>query len=260
MVRIKKKMWFSAAISFTVLGMFALGPVETEAAPQGVLKQAVHFSISADWLDPSIAPNNTTALVPLYFLHDALVKPMPEGIFTPCVAESWTISPDAKVFEFKLRKGVKFHNGDPLTANDVAFTFRRYKGGMAKVIESKLEKIEVINPYLVRIHFKKPFPDFLDCFLAGVGTAGWIVPKNYIERVGDAGFKKHPVGCGPYKFVEFVPGVKLVGEAFEGYWRKGPNIQRIEFLTIPEAATRLTMVKRGRPTSPPLCKEFFMRM
>ena len=105
--------------------------------------------------------------------------------------------------------------------------------------------MEAVNPNLVRFHFKKPFPDFLDYLLYGSTTIGWIVPKKYVEKVGDAGFKKHPIGCGPYKFVEFVAGVKLVGEAFEEYWRKVPNIKRIELHHIPEPATRLAMVRRG---------------
>ena len=132
-----------------------------------------------------------------------------------------------------------------MTAEDVVFSFRRYKAGLAKFIHGKTEKVEAVNPYLVRIQFKEPFPDFLDYFLPGTTTIGWVVPKKYIEKVGDAGFKKNPVGCGPYKFVEFVPGVKLVGEAFEQFWRKVPKIKRMEFHSVSEPATRLAMVKRG---------------
>ena len=105
--------------------------------------------------------------------------------------------------------------------------------------------MEAVNPYLVRIHFKESFPDFLEYLLPGTTTIGWVVPKKYVEKVGDAGFKKNPVGCGPYKFVEFVPGVKLVGEAFEEFWRKVPDIKRMEFHSVSEPATRLAMVKRG---------------
>lgn len=72
-----------------------------------------------------------------------------------------------------------------------------------------------------------------------------MVPKKYVEKVGDAGFKKHPVGAGPYKFVEFVSGGRLVGEAFNGFWRKVPKVKRLEFYSIPEIGTRYAMVKRG---------------
>jgi peptide/nickel transport system substrate-binding protein len=212
--------------------------------PQGVLKQAIHWGISADYLDPASAPFVTSHL-PLYLFHDALVKPMPQGLHTPSLAESWTVSADAKIYEFKIRQGVKFHNGDPLTAEDVVFSFWRYRGPHAKTIQGKTEKAEVVNPYLVRFHFKTPFPDFFEYLVPGSTSIQWVVPKKYVEKVGDAGFRKNPVGCGPYKFVEFVPGVKLVAEAFEGYWRKIPSIKRMEFYLVPDPATRLAMVRRG---------------
>lgn len=240
----RKGRW--AAIVFTILGGLLWGPAGiSEAAPQGVLKQAIHWGFSADWLDPGSTGYTGAAQLPMYLFYDALLKPMPDGTYTPSLAESYTMSPDAKVFEFKIRKGVKFHNGDAMTAEDVVFSYTRYKAGLAKFIHEKTAKVEAVNPYLVRIQFKEPFPDFLDYFLPGTTTIGWVVPKKYIEKVGDAGFKKNPVGCGPYKFVEFVPGVKLGGEAYEQFWRKVPNIKRMEFITVTETATRLAMVKRG---------------
>ena len=215
------------------------------AAPEGVLKYAIHWGLSADDNDPSIGGWTNTADMQMRLLHESLLKPMPDGMYSPCLAESWTTSPDFKVYEFKLRKGVKFHNGDTVTAEDVAFTFWRYKTANAKLIQGKTEKVEAVNPNLVRFQFKEPFPDFLEYFTPGMSSIGWVVPKKYIEKVGDAGYKKHPVGAGPYKFVEFVPGIKLVVEAFDGYWRKVPNVKRLEFNIIPEPSTRLTMVRRG---------------
>lgn len=238
--------WFLSVVVLFVLGMLHFNlPDVSAAAPQGVLKQAIHWPLSADWLDPSTTGYDVAAHTTLYFLHDALFKPMPDGTYTPCLAESWTVSPDAKVYEFKLRKGVKFHNGDEMTAEDVIFTFWRYKVGQAKFLHERTEKVEAVNPYLVRFQFKEPFPDFFEYLLPGVGTAAWIVPKKYVEKVGDAGFRKHPVGAGPYKYVEFVTGIRFVGEAFEGFWRKVPNVKRIEFHIVTEPATRLAMVRRG---------------
>ncbi len=91
---------------------------------------------------------------------------------------------------------------------------------------------------------KKPWPDFLT-FYAEASGAGWIVPKKYVEKVGDDGFKKAPIGAGPYKFVSFNPGVELVLEAFEEYWRKPVNVKRMVMSVIPEEATRLAALKRG---------------
>jgi peptide/nickel transport system substrate-binding protein len=243
-MKTKKRCWL---LAMTVLAFgFVFGSVELPAAaPNGVLKQAIHYNISADWLDPATGGSPPSTHLPLYLFHDALLKAMPEGNYTPCLAESWTISPDARIYEFKLRQRVKFHNGDTMTAEDVVFSFWRYKGAQAKLIHGKTDKVEAVNPNLVRFHFKEPFPDFFEYLLVGATTIGWVVPKKYVEQVGDAGFKRHPIGCGPYKFVEFVPGVKLVGEAFEDFWRKVPHIKRMEFYSIPETGTRLAMVKRG---------------
>ena len=83
---------------------------------------------------------------------------------------------------------------------------------------------------------------FYGTFASG---AGWIVPKKYVESVGTEGFKKHPIGLGPYKFVSSVPGVDLVMEAYEGYWRKMPSVKRLVYKSVPEATTRLAMLKRG---------------
>lgn len=242
----KKKGCLFAAIILGLCGTLLIHATDVWAkSPKGVLKQAIHWGISADWLDPATAGYPISAHLPLYLFHDALVKAMPEGNSTPCLAESWTVSDDTKVYEFKLRKGVKFHNGDDMTAEDVVFTVNRYKAAQAKVLKDRIDKLEAVNPHLVRFTFKEPFPDFLEYICPGVSTMAWIVPKKYVEKVGDAGFKKHPIGCGPYKFVEFVPGVRLVGEAFEDYWRKVPNIKRMEFIIVSEPATRLAVVKRG---------------
>ena len=241
-----KKVWRFWGAVLLLGGMLTFGPAPAQAAPPaGVLKQAIHWGLSADWLDPATNAGLVPSQITLYLFHDALLKPMPDGTYSPCLAESWTISPDSKVYEFKLRQGVKFHNGDPMTAEDVIFSFQRYKAAQAKIIQGKTEKAEAVNPHLVRFTFKEPFPDFLEYLLPGASAIGWVVPKNYVEKVGDAGFKKNPVGAGPYKFVEFVTGVRLVGEAFEGYWRKVPSIKRMEFHIVSEPATRLAMARRG---------------
>jgi peptide/nickel transport system substrate-binding protein len=233
-------------LSLVISGLVCFGSTgDLAAAPQGVLQEAIHWGLSADWLDPGTATHSTSAFLILYLIHDGLIKPMPDGTYSPSLAESWTVGPDAKMYEFKLRKGVKFHNGDLMTAEDVIFSFKRYKATAAKTFHDHIEKMEAVNPHLVRFYFKRPFPDFLEYLLPGASTLGWIVPKKYVEEVGDERYKKKPIGCGPYKFVEFEAGVKLVGEAFEEYWRKVPKIKRMEFRIVPEPGTRLTMVKRG---------------
>jgi peptide/nickel transport system substrate-binding protein len=92
---------------------------------------------------------------------------------------------------------------------------------------------------------KQPWPDFMTFYATPATGAAWIVPRKYVERVGEDGFKKAPVGAGPYRFVSFTPGVELVVEAYEGYWRKTPAIKRLVFKSVPDESTRLAMVKRG---------------
>jgi peptide/nickel transport system substrate-binding protein len=104
--------------------------------------------------------------------------------------------------------------------------------------------VEAPDPSRVRFRLKQPWPDFLTFYASATG-AGWIVPKKYVEKVGDEGFKKAPVGAGPYKFVSFTPGVELVVEAFDQYWRKTPNVKRLVFRVISDEATRLAALKRG---------------
>src|SRR5262249_22136445 len=153
---------------------------------------------------------------------------MPGDPMAPALAESWSASEDALTYEFVLRKGVKFHNGDDVTAEDVKFTFERYRGSAAKQIKERVAAIETPDPQRVRFRLKEPWPDFLTYYVGATG-AGWIVPKKYVEQVGDDGYKKSPIGAGPYKFVSFVPGQELVLEAFESYWRKTPNVKRLVF-------------------------------
>jgi peptide/nickel transport system substrate-binding protein len=246
-MKILKGAIVSELVIILMAGVILFTPFALWAQPQkGVMKGTWHFSISADWLDPSVTnPSSITCFFPLYIFHDALIKPMPDAVYSPSLAESWTISSDYRTFKFKLRKGVKFHNGDEMTAEDVVFTFNRYKAGPAAMLRSRIEKLEAENPYLFSVTFKKPFPDFLEYLLPGATAIAWIVPKKYIEKVGDAEYKKHPVGAGPYKFVEFKPGVVFVGEAFENYWRKVPKVKRLEIYGVTERPTRYAMVKRG---------------
>jgi peptide/nickel transport system substrate-binding protein len=239
---------FSRILGVIVLGLaLTLVPLIPPAwgAPQGTLIYAVHVTIPPAWFDPADAPGIITPFMVIYAVHDALVKPMPQGLLTPSLAESVSVSKDGRVYEFVLRKGVTFHNGDPLTAEDVKFSFDRYRGAAAKLFKEKVEAVQIVDPHRVRFHLKEPWADFLTFYGTPATGAAWIVPKKYIEKVGDDGFKKAPVGAGPFKFVSMTPGVELVLEAYEKYWRKTPNVQRIVMKTVTEGATRVAMVKRG---------------
>jgi peptide/nickel transport system substrate-binding protein len=224
-----------------------LGSVRTAASnqPEGQLVIAFDTTIAPVYLDPAETSGIATPFVFLYALHDALFKPLPGNDMAPCLAESWTESPDGLVYEFKLREGLIFHNGAPFTAEDVKFSFLRYKGNSAKLLHEKVKVVEVVETHRLRFVLQEPWPDFLTFYATTATGAGWVVPKTYVEQVGDDGFQRHPVGLGPYRFVRSNPGVELVLEANERYWRKVPSIKSIIFKGVPERTTRLAMLKTG---------------
>jgi len=216
-----------------------------QSTPEGQLIIAFDTSIAVTYFDPAETAGLQTPFVFLYALHDALVKPLPGNDMAPSLAESWTESPDGLVYEFTLRQGLTFHNGDPFRAEDVKFSFLRYKGTSAKLLHERVKAVEIIEAHRVRFVLHEPWPDFLTFYATLATGAAWIVPKKHLEQVGDDGFKRQPVGLGPYRFVRFDPGVELVLEANERYWRKPPTITRLIFKGIPERPTRLAMLKTG---------------
>jgi peptide/nickel transport system substrate-binding protein len=222
----------------------AAAPEGRAAAPVGQMTWALHFALAPTWFDPAETSGIITPYVVLYALHDAMVKPLPGNPMSPALAESWSMSPDGLVFEFILRKGVRFHNGDVVTAEDVKFSLERYRGTASKMLKERVAAIETPDVGRVKIRLKQPWPDFMTFYAIATG-AGWIVPKKYVEKVGEDGFKKAPIGAGPYRFVSFTPGVELVLEAFDQYWRKAPNVKRLVFKVIPDDTTRVAALKRG---------------
>ena len=228
-----------------VFWLATLAPRASAAPAEGQLTWAVHVSLAPTWFDPAETPGIMTPFMVLYGLHDALVKPMPGTKMSPSLAESWSAAPDGLTYDFVLRKGVQFHNGDPLTADDVKFSFERYRGVSTKLFKDKVRQVQVVDPLRVRFHLKEPWPDFLTYYATPATGAGWIVPRKYLERVGDDGFKKAPIGAGPYRFVSFTPGVELVLEANEQYWRKAPSVKRLVLKVVTDDTTRAAMMKRG---------------
>src|SRR5574342_316134 len=119
-----------------------------QARPEGEMRWALYVTVPPAWFDPGEVIGVITPFWVLYAMHDALVKPMPGNLMAPSLAESWTVSADQRIYEFKLREGLKFHNGDPFTAEDVKFSFLRMKGG--KILREKVREVTVVNPSRVR--------------------------------------------------------------------------------------------------------------
>jgi peptide/nickel transport system substrate-binding protein len=222
-----------------------LGVGSGQAAPPGEAVMAMHVTIAPTWFDPSTAPPQITPFGILYAIHDALVRPLPGSKMAPSLAESWAESPDGLTYEFKLRRGLKFHNGDPLTAEDVKFSYERYRGAGAKELQARIRQVDVVDPLTVRFLLKEPWPDFMTFYGTTATAAGLVIPKKYVTQVGDEGFRKHPIGAGPYKFVSHTAGVEVTLDAYAGYWRHVPHVKRLVIRSVPDGTTRAALLKTG---------------
>src|SRR5437867_6887596 len=233
-------------LSLVLTALVALpAPPAGAQTSAGELTVSFHVTLAPAWLDPSTAPPQITPFGVLYAIHDALVRPLPGQKMGPSLAESWTESPDGLVYEFKLRRGLKFHNGDPVIAEDVKFSFERYRGAGAKELQARVRQVEILDPLTVRFHLKEPWPDFMTFYGTTATAAGLVVPKKYLEQIGDDAFRKHPVGAGPYKFVSHKPGIEVVVEAYTGYWRHVQYVKRFVMKSVPEGTSRVAMLKNG---------------
>jgi ABC-type transport system substrate-binding protein len=216
------------------------------SAAKGKLVLAWHAGLSSRWLDPQ--DHDGTATPDNFFtaIHDALIKNQGTALYDhAALAEKFTVAPDAKTATFTLRRGTRFHNGDPVTPQDVKFSYENYKGAKADVFKTKTERVEIVDDRTIRFHFKEPFLDFAILFgTANVAAPGWVVPEKYYKQVGPDGFKQKPIGAGPYKLVRHEPGVKVELEAFDGYYRP-VHAQQLVMIAVPEGATRMAMLERG---------------
>jgi peptide/nickel transport system substrate-binding protein len=220
-------------------------PAAGRPVPKGTYTEGFNASIPPAWLDPQENPPQITPYHFDYALHDALIKHLPGQQFAPGLAESYEIAPDYRSATFKLRPGIKFHDGSPVTPDDVKFTYEQYRGAGAKVLHDKLDRIDLPDDRTVKFFFKEPFQDFLILYGGGASGAGWIVPKAYYEKVGPNGFKSAPIGAGPYRFVKQAAGSEIELEANSDYWRKVPNVKTIIFRGIQETPTRVALLKTG---------------
>src|SRR6266550_1834331 len=227
------------------LTLGAIHEVFAQSTPTGEAVMAWPVTIAPSWFDPATLPPQITPFGILFALHDAMVRPLPGQKMGLGLAEAWTESPDGLTYEFKLRRGLKFHNSDAVTAEDVKFSFERYKGAGARELSARVRQVEIVDPLTVRFVLKEPWPDFMTFYGTTATAAGIVVPKKYLTQVGDDGFRKQPIGAGPYRFVSHTPGVEVVLEANAGYWRRVPTVKRLVMKSVPEGTTRVAMLKKG---------------
>ena len=252
----KKRAFFLGVtgLLFLLLGVGVWAPpgVETAEAlagaakvvPKGKAILAWHSGISTTWLDPQEQPAMLSPTNFTYAVHDALIKMSHDKFAVPALAERWEMADDFKSATFWLRKGIKFHNGEPVTPEDVKFSYENYRGAQAKVFKDKTERIEIVDGRTIRFHFKEPFLDFPVLYGTAASGAAWIVPAKYYQKVGPDRFKQKPIGAGPYKLVSQQPGIKMEFEAFEDYYRP-VHIKKLVMMGVRETFTRVAMLERG---------------
>src|SRR6476620_8346435 len=153
--RLRLPLAFLSALGAAIVASGAVSSAATPA-PSGEIVIAWHVTISPSWFDPSTAPPQITPFGMLYAIHDALVRPYPGQKMGPSLAESWEESEDGLTYQFKLRPGLQFHFGDPLTTEDVKFSFERYQGAGAQTLKDHVREIAIVDPQNLRFRLKAP--------------------------------------------------------------------------------------------------------
>lgn len=216
-------------------------PVELEKGPQGTLTASLTtFPNSLDI--PQAAERNASTAG--WHLFDSLVWLDGQGVAQPALATDWTVSDDGTVYTFNLRDDVTFHNGEPFNADAVVFSWERAANSTFEYFYqwTFAESVVALDDYTVQITLSEPTPTFLS-----IMADNWaIVPPGYLAEVGEEGFAEHPVGTGPFMFVEWVKGDRIEMEANPNYFGEpGPLVQTLVFRPIPESSTRVAAVQTG---------------
>jgi peptide/nickel transport system substrate-binding protein len=237
-------------IAMVVVLIVLLGPAaakQATAGPEGTLTVAVATFGNERWLPNLYVGAEDVVLKPLY--ENLLTRDPKTGEPIPMLAERWRVTDGGRTWTFNLRKGVRFHDGSEVTAEDVKFTFTSLaKEGSANSLAPEfrlIKSMEVTDPYTITVRFEKPFVTFGNRVNHGLfASVAYIQSKKHVEAGGDAG-ERRPIGTGPWKFVEHVRGDRIVYEAVENHWRAVPHWKRLVFLKVPEPATRMAMLRAG---------------
>lgn len=225
-----------------VLATLALmSPAAPAPAPAGLLR--VGLESGPTTMDPGLSTDLYSQQVYSHVL-EGLLQLDTEGVARAALAESWTPSADGRVWTFKLRQNVKFHDGTDFTADDVKFTLERILNPETRSPQrgllSQISTVEAVDRHTVRITTRAAFTPIL----TALAQAAYILPRAYHTRVGRE-FARRPVGTGPYKWVEWIPDERIVLEANPDYYSGRPSMDRVQFRFIPEASVRLAELESG---------------
>jgi len=242
----KQRLSVIVLIATALLWALAMLPAEA-ARPEGTLTVAVATFGNERWLPHLYVGAEDIVLKPLW---ENLLNRDAKGNLIPMLAERWEVLDGGRTWKFHLRKGVRFHNGSEVTAEDVKFSFASIaREGSANSLAPEFRQIksmEIEGPYTISIRFEKPFVTFGNRVTHGLfASVAYIQSKKYIDTAGEAGAERQPIGTGPWKLAEHVRGDRIVYEAVENHWRAVPHFKRLVFLKVPEPATRMAMLRAG---------------
>ncbi|MBI4303039.1 MAG: ABC transporter substrate-binding protein [Chloroflexi bacterium] len=182
-------------------------------------------------------------------MYDFMLRSEELTKLTPGLVEKWEMAADGLSWVFSVRKGVKFHNGDDLTANDIKFTLEQFgaKDALYTYIRDMFDHAEVVDTYTLRVYTKgkQPYFPYMVC-LAGTPAMGQVMPQKYIEQRGISYYEQHPVGTGPFRFVRQVPGDMVEYEALDKHWRQVPAFKKLTVILMPEETTRVAALKTAQ--------------
>jgi peptide/nickel transport system substrate-binding protein len=223
------------------------GGLAGAARPEGTLTVAVATFGNERWLPNLYVGAEDVVLKPLY--ENLLSRDAKTGEPVPMLAERWKVADGGRTWKFTLRKGVRFHDGGEVTAEDVKATFAAIaREGSANSLSPEFRQIksmEIEDPHTIAIRFDKPFVTFGNRVNHGLfASVAYVQSRKSLEGAGEQG-ERRPVGTGPFKFVEHVRGDRIVYEAVENHWRAVPHWKRLVFLKVPEPATRMAMLRAG---------------
>lgn len=239
-MRNMKKLLLLAATAFMVTACGTTGGGASDGKQQLVVGQ----SSDAITLDLHAGNDASSSLVSGQ-IFETLVVQTPDMELVPGLATEWTLLDDGITWEFKLREGVTFHNGEPFTANDVKFSFER-AAGFAQVApilgDIDVSSLEVVDDYTVRVATYYPFAPFLRNLAHG---AAGIMNASAVEGAGEQ-VGQNPVGTGPFEFVNWRPGEEIELRRFEDYWGDKPVFESLVFRAIQENSNRLIELEMGQ--------------
>lgn len=232
-------------ILFCFFCLLLVVPCQAEKAPKGkiVVVTAGTFGITGG--DCHTASGGS-ALTFVSLIHDPLVISRPDGRLHPAVAKSWKFSEDAKSLRITIDDRAKFQDGASITAEDVKFSIERAMRPELKYVyggdlRQKIDRFKILDDHNMIIYFKESYATFFDLHCQYFG----VVPKAYVEKVGDAEYAKRPIGAGPFRMLDFKQDVYAEFEAVDNHYRQTPNVKRVRVLCVPEEATILAMLKSG---------------